>query len=225
MTGRITLAALTIAVLSLRGGRTAVAQGLASAASEARAIAASNGAVSRRGDTLTIRISGRAPLRFINRQADPTATIDFTYDGTVPASALHVVRVHYYETGDVLTVDGVTGDTAHMVDRPVVSPSGRFAAATTYDMSGIGEAVNAIQVWQLRPAPAREVWSLQMLPPDTVGLWGASIAGWSGDSIVRLVRHIVVPGKQNGQGDYPERRAPARLVRLDTTWRLDTLPR
>jgi hypothetical protein len=192
---------------------------------EAQEIAVSHGVVSRHADTLLFRISGHGPLRFVNREVAADATLDYTYEGTIPATSLHVVQVKYWETFDMLILDGVTGDTVHMVYRPDVSPSGRFAVAAIHDLSGLGEGFNSIQLWQLKPAPARVVWSLDMAQPDTIGAWGASTAGWSGDTLARLIRHIVIPGPKDAQGDYPELRVDARLVRMDTTWRLDTLPR
>lgn len=216
---RRTLVAFGFALAAWRGGRPPV-QG-----AEARAIAASKGVVSRHADTLVIRVQGHAPLRLVNGPDTPDSAATYTYAGPIPSTALHVVNVHYWETGDVLLVDGRSGDTIHMLDRPTVSPSGRFAVAAAYDMSGIGEGSNAIELWRLTPAPARVVWRRDMVQPDTVGDWGASIAGWTGDSIVRLVRHIVVAGSPGRHGDHAERREAARLVRVDTGWRLDTLPR
>lgn len=170
-----------------------------------------------RGDTLALRLTTGRYVQLVNSNG-PTGEPDraYTYRGVLEGGAYYVVDVHYYESGGVVLVDRTTGAVTETVDRPLVSPSGRLGVAAAYDLE-IGEGANEIQLWRLLPRPATLVWSMPT-PGDRAGAWGASVDRWIGDSIVMMTRHERVE-------NAPERQVPMRLVKRDTTWMIDTIPR
>jgi hypothetical protein len=173
-----------------------------------------------RGDTLELRLTNGEEVSLVSDRNEGETAIEYTYAGIIGRRDYYLVLVHYYESVGYEMIDASTGERQKIVGRPVISPSGDIAVAAAYNI-GISEGPDAIEIWRLVPHPAQALWSLGTTS-YRVGGWGASVTRWSGDSAVLMTRHILLPGHQDANGDFPELKRPMRLVRRAANWIVDT---
>jgi hypothetical protein len=124
-------------------------------AEEAKAIAATSGAVTREGASLRLRLLSGVTKTLTNvaECADPKlraqgAECNWGYEIRRYDRARHlfVVNIYYYEGTDALLVDDRTGAEAHFDGMIVLSPSGVYVSEIITDAYDKGAP--AVQVWR-----------------------------------------------------------------------------
>ena len=178
-------------------------------ADESRALAASSGEAERFGDTLRIAGTGKVSALLVDDTTEGDSYRLLRYDGRVPGTLFHGVRVGYYEGRSYLLVHERTARQVPVDARPVPSPTGRWLATASFDLEAQFDA-NALAI--LTPE-SDGVASVFRVEPAR---WGPDTIAWRGDDTLVVVQRWVT---DSGPGHYERREA--LVVRQDGTWRLE----
>ena len=177
-------------------------------AQETRALAAANGEAERRGDTLRITGSGRVSALLVD---DTTGGEDYRslrYDGRIPGTLFHGVRVGYFEGRAYLLVHERTAKQARLDARPMPSPSARWLATVSFDLEA-GFDANALEIVEPVDDTVRTVFRVDP------ARWGPDSIAWRGDDTLVVVQRWVT---DSGPGHYERREA--LVARQGDTWTL-----
>lgn len=178
-------------------------------ADETRALAAANGEAERRGDTLRIIGTGKVSALLVDDTTEGDGYRLLRYDGRLPGTLLHGVRVGYYEGRSYLLVHERTAKQVRVDARPVPSPTGRWLATASFDLEAQFDP-NALAI--LTPE-SDDVATVFRVEPTR---WGPDTIAWRGDDTLVVVQRWVT---DSGPGHYERREA--LVVRQDGTWRLE----
>jgi hypothetical protein len=177
-------------------------------ADESRALAAANGEAERRGDTLRIAGTGAGSTLLID---DTTGGEDYRslrYDGRVPGTLFHGVRVGYFEGRAYLLVHERTGKQARLDARPMPSPSGKWLATASFDLEAAFDP-NALEIVAPVDDTVRTVFRVDP------ARWGPDSIAWRGDDTLVVVQRWVT---DSGPGQYERREA--LVARQGDAWSL-----
>lgn len=143
-------------------------------------LAGGSRAVSRTGDTLTIRLTDGGTRTFVDT-GTAAETVRYTYAGHLDEIGHHRVNVYFYEGSEVMLVHDETGRETRMPGSPVPSPDGARVAVGSF--GGVaGYSPNALQVWRVTAAGLEPEWEV------TPGDWGAGGLRWEGPTALRFDR-------------------------------------
>jgi hypothetical protein len=195
-TRRHVLLPLAIAsVIGCRDARTATLDGRD--ADETRALAASNGEAERHGDTLRIRGTGKVSAVLADDTTEGGEYRLLRYDGRIPGTLFHGVRVGYHEGRSYLLVHERTAKQVRADARPVPSPTGRWLASASFDLEAQFDP-NALTV--LAPDADSVVTVFRVEATQ----WGPDSIAWRGDDTLVVVQRWVT---DSGPGHYERREA------------------
>ena len=178
-------------------------------ADETRALAAAHGEAERRGDTLRIAGSGTISALLVD---DTTGGEDYRslrYDGRIPGTLFHGVRVGYFEGRAYLLVHERTGKQVRLDARPMPSPSARWLATSSFDLEAAFDP-NALEIVEPVNDTVRSVFRVDP------ARWGPDSIAWRGDDTLVVVQRWVT---DSGPGHYERREA--LVARRDGTWTLE----
>lgn len=136
--------------------------------------------------------------------------------GVLPGTRYAVVSRGYYEGGDYILANLVSGDTASVDQLPVLSPDRRHIVIASMDFEA-GYHPNVLEVWQLgvgRPVRGFRMTTGEMDPPSG---WAPSNPRWVGADTIVFTQNVLI---EDEVGRYLE--LPARLVRTADGWALQT---
>ena len=143
-------------------------------------LAAGPRAVSRSGDTLTVRLTAGATRTFVDT-GTAAETVRYTYAGHLDEIDHHRVNVYFYEGSEVMLVHDETGRETRLPGSPVPSPDGARVAVGSF--GGVaGYSPNALQVWRVTADGLEREW--EVTPRD----WGADNLSWQGPATLRFDR-------------------------------------
>ena len=194
-------------LLACRDARTSTIQGRD--ADETRALAASNGEAERRGDTLRIIGTGTLTALLLDDTTEGDAYRLLRYDGRLPGTLFHGVRVGLYEGRSYLLVHERTARQLPVDARPVPSPTGAWLATASFDLEAQFDP-NALAILAPEGDSARSVFRVE---PSR---WGPDSIAWRGDDTLVVVQRWVT---DSGPGHYERREG--KVVRQDGAWRLE----
>lgn len=190
---------------------------------ETAALRCAEGAVTRRGDTLTIVLSdGRTVTRRDNAAHDD-AFVSFGYAGRMGGASgtpiFHILDVVSSDAYAVELINARTGDSVTVGGRPLLSPDGTRVAVATLDPDVCDES-NKFEIWRVTSdVPTREL-SITPWNCGEEGGWGASQLEWTARDTVTLLRKMPSrdPGHRVAGGvDTSE----VRFVRGPSGWTRD----
>jgi hypothetical protein len=190
---------------------------------EAAALRCSEGAASRAGDTLVIRLSGIGAVRRVDRREPADALVRYLYvgrlGGTTGTAAFHLVEVQSPQLRAVELVNAASGDSTFVFDRPVPSPDGARFATASIDLLRC-EGRNQLDVWRITgEKPVRE-WSVASSDCGNESGWGPSDVMWRSADTIAFVRNTLpTDSARRSNGDWD--RASGFLVRHAGTWGLE----
>jgi hypothetical protein len=176
---------------------------------ETRALAAAGGTVERHGDTLRIAGTGKVSALLVD---DTTGGEDYhilRYDGRVPGTAFHGVRMDYFEGRAYLLVHERTAKQSRLDARPLPSPSATWLATASLDLEA-GFDANALEIVEPVDDTVRTVFRADP------ARWGPDSLAWHGDDTLLVMQRWVT---DSGPGRYERREA--RVVRSEGRWRLE----
>lgn len=161
--------------------------------SETVAVKCGEGAVTRRGDTLVIALSGIGVVKRVSDSTDGGHYVRYQYAGRMGGGgsgtpAYHVVDVAHYEAAGIELINAASGDSVLIGGPPILSPDGsRFA--TTSENAESCEATNQLDIWRITgDKPVREF----ELPPfdcTRTHSWWPSAISWRASDTVTFLRN------------------------------------
>jgi hypothetical protein len=149
---------------------------------EARAIAGTNGTVSRAGGRLTIRVSHGKPLVFVDTLAEGDQHHRYLYKSWMQDLGVHDVESWFYEGGVHLVVFGKTGHVTIIPDRPISSPDKQRFAVASEDLEA-GYDPNRLEIWRVSARGLTREFVL-----DGGRAWGPRDLEWLSPSLIRYSR-------------------------------------
>jgi hypothetical protein len=165
--------------------------------------------VRRIGDTLRVTTNSKT-LRWINSQMSGEGSARHFYEATIGVHGgkkYAVVRHDLYEDNPYVLIDWISGDTASVPDRPVVSPDSNRIVAGAFSEDGKLE----LEVWNIgSESPTRE------FAHEWDGAGPVSIAWRDNRTINFRLRQT------SGGREVVPAPTPMVLTREDSTWRLAT---
>lgn len=170
---------------------------------QARVIAESGGRVRRQGDRLVIQVERGAPAELVDNTSDSGDARRHAYAGYLPSIRHHVVQVGYYEGGDVILVNAVTGMATTVHGYPAIAPGGGRIATASVDLVA-GHDENTIQIWRVMDTHLELEWEVR-----GGNRWGASHPAWRGDDVVQFTHHRL-PSWDSSPDDIVQ--TPMRIV-------------
>jgi hypothetical protein len=171
-----------------------------------------NGAYTRDGDTLTLKLDGGRTKTYVgNRAACDGENVDverclvFSVIGYIPQTRSFLISAGLYECGDVLLISRRTGSetvTSHEI--PVLSPNAKYLVST--DQSDACERKYSIAIWSMETDPPKLEFKYRAEEYEN---W--EVKAWKDDTRISLKAWI------NGKASYDQE---AELVRRDKGWTL-----
>src|SRR5579862_1021861 len=129
-------------------------------ASEARALACSNGKARRHGDTLIIRLA-TGERRMINESHGDFLRV-YQYAGTVGRGGFHIVTLHFYEgPWQSLLINPMSGREASTLMDIVPSPDGERFVTDKSDWNDCEGDEPGLEVWRLTDSVPVLDWRLK----------------------------------------------------------------
>jgi hypothetical protein len=190
---------------------------------EQAAMSCAEGAVSRIGDTLVIRLTGVGFRKLVDQPREGDGSVLFRYAGRIGGSsgtpAFHVIDVHEGRRAAAALINALTGDSVTVAGHPVISPDGaRFAVAES-DFN-FCQRLTSLEVWRITgERPVREFTTVPFNCADTKG-WGPSALEWRARDTLAFTRNAFpADSTRRANGDWD--RTPAVLVRQATGWVID----
>lgn len=172
--------------------------------------------VSRRVDTLRLALAGGDTARFVDEGEEADVT-RYSYQDRWPDPGYFLLHVQYYEGSAYLLIDDSTGGRTRLPDWPLLSPDRRRLAVLSLDLEA-GYVPNTLQVWALEEGRPELEWGTE---PDR---WGPVDGEWIDPTTLRFTQRgwCDEPGVESERGLWCDR--PARLVREEGSWRLESSP-
>lgn len=191
--------------------------------SETVAFKCGEGAVTRRGDTLVIALSGIGVVKRASDSTDGEHYVRYQYAGRMGGGsgppAYHVLDVAHYEAAGIELINAATGDSVLIGGPPILSPDGsRFA--TTSENAESCEATSQLDIWRITgDKPVREF----ELPPfdctRTHSWWPSDITWRAPDTVTFLRNSLPADSARRARGESDTTRAV--LVHRADGWLLE----
>jgi hypothetical protein len=191
---------------------------------EVRALACSQQAARRAGETLYVRLTDSREMPFVDDQVSDNPG-GYHYVGRIPQPPMHMLQEYGHETPPSwLFVNERTGRAAVAKDRPVVSPdSTRFATASQPDWDNCTERDHpSLDVWRFTDTLPVLEWRLDPWDCRREVGWGPTTPQWRGRDTLQFVRNerIIRDAGTKALPIVERREVPALAVRDRDGWRV-----
>lgn len=137
--------------------------------------------VARRGDTLRLALEAGDTVRLVDRPAEGSDALLFSYQDHWADAGWFVVHEQHYEGSEFLLIGEAAGERVRVPARPLPAPDGERFAVLSFDLEA-GYAPNTLQIWRLNEGEATLEWAIE---PDT---WGPVGGRWMGPETLMFTR-------------------------------------
>jgi hypothetical protein len=192
---------------------------------EHTAMRCADGAASRIGDTLVIRLTGVGFRKLVDQPRGGDSSLAFRYAGRIGGSsgtpAFHVIDVHDGRRAASVLLNALTGDSVTVARHPVISADGaRFAVAATDFI--FCQRSTTLEVWRITgDRPVREYTIVPFTCGATAG-WGPSDVEWRARDTLAFTRNALpLPSDSARRASGDWERTPGVLVHQASGWTMD----
>lgn len=149
--------------------------------------------VSRRGDTLEIRLKNGTTAVFIDeRDGNGEEAASYRYRERLDPLGHFVIAEQWYEGGGYVLVDEETGQRQFVYGLPVISPDRTRLAVASLDLVA-GYVPNLMQIFAAGPEGLALEWQLVAADAGGTAAWGPAEVEWLDSRTVRFLQVADTP--------------------------------